>query len=137
MYKIAIILYLTCFSSYILFTRQPDYFDGEKPKAIIHFIKDSATGKSQPLAFYSLDKKTYSVKAAYLFRSFKEGDQVTVIYEASEPEKAAVYSLWGYWITWGELFFSIMLLIVLFRIAIAITKNPSPESLIRQLENKP
>jgi hypothetical protein len=82
MYKIAIILYLTCFSLYILFSRQPDYFDGELTKATIHFIKDSATNKILPYAFYRTDKKDYSVNADYIFRKFTEGEKIDFIYEA-------------------------------------------------------
>jgi hypothetical protein len=58
-------------------------------------------------------------------------------YEAAQPDKAAVYSWWGYWFKWSEILFSLILLIGIFQIAVAITKNPTPESLIEQLESKP
>src|ERR1051326_5280895 len=103
MIKLILILYIICFSVYVLFTRQPDYFDGEKTNATIHFINDSATHQQQSYAFYSVNNITYSISATYLFRSYKEGDQTTVIYEASQPAKGAVYSVWGYWIRWGEI----------------------------------
>jgi hypothetical protein len=137
MYKIAIILYLTCFSLYILFSRQPDYMDGEITKATIHFIKDSATNKIAPYAFYRTDRKNYSVNVDYIFREFKEGEQVDLIYEASQPKLGAVYSWWGYWVTTGEVLFSIGLLIVMFFIATSITKNPTPEAVMEQLNYKP
>jgi len=137
LYKAALILYITCLALYILFSRQPDYFDGEMNVATIHFIKDSTSGNMQAFAVYSTGKKEYSVHADYLFRSFKEGGRVQVIYETSQPEKGAVYSWWGYWITWGEMLFSIVLLVLFYQAAIAITKNPSPEALIQQLEYKP
>lgn len=137
MYKIAIILYLTCFSLYILFSRQPDYFDGEITRATIHFIKDSSADKPDPYAFYRTDKKDYAVKASYLFRKLKEGETVDLIFEASQPKLGAVYSWWGYWITVGEIIFSIALLIAMFFIATAITKNPTPEALIEQLSYTP
>jgi hypothetical protein len=136
MIKLIVVLYVICFGIYILFTRQPDYFDGVTASGTIHFTKDSA-GKSQPYAFYSVNDSTYSVIAAYLFRSYKENDHLTMIYEESEPSKGAVYSVWGYWIRWGEVLFSIAFLIVLFRVAIAITSNPTPEALIKELEGKP
>jgi hypothetical protein len=136
MVKLLIILYVICFGIYILFTRQPDYFNGEKTTSAIHLTKES-TGKILPFAFYSVNDSTYSVNAAYLFRSYKENDHPTVIYEASEPSKGAVYSIWGYWIRWGEVLFSIAFLIVLFRVAVAITSNPTPEALIEELESKP
>lgn len=136
MNKLLIILYLVCFPIYILFSRHPDYFDGELTPATIHFAKDS-TKHLQPFAIYSLEEKTYSINAAYLFRQYNEGENVNVIYEASQPEKGAVYSVWGYWLRWGELLFSILFLAIAYRAAVAITSNPTPESLIEQLENKP
>jgi hypothetical protein len=137
MIKLVIVLYIICFPIYILFSRQPDYFDGEKTIAIIHFRNDSGAHALQPFAFYSVNKETYSINAAYLFRSYNESQIVTVIYEASQPAKGAVYSVWGYWLRWGEIIFSIIFLVVMFRIAVTITSNPTPEALIEQLEEKP
>jgi len=134
--KLIVILYIVCFPVYILFSRQPDYFDGEFTNGTIHFAIDSVK-KLQPYAVYSVDEKKYSANAEYLFKHYKEGENVRVIYEASQPEKGAVYSVWGYWLRWGELLFSILLLVVMYRAAVAITSNPTPESLIEQLEEKP
>jgi len=72
----------------------------------------------------------------YLFRNYQAGDKVTVIYEASQPAKGAVYSWWGYWITWQELIGGILLIILLFQLAKAITQNPTPEALLEQMEFK-
>lgn len=137
MYKIAIILYFTCFSLYILFSRQPDYIDGELTKATIHYIKDSAANKIAPYAFYRTDRQDYSVNVDYIFREFQEGEKVDLIFEASQPRRGALYSWWGYWITTGEVLFSIGLLIVMFFIATSITKNPTPEALMEQMNYKP
>ena len=137
MYKVASILYLTCFSLYVLFSRQPDYLDGEFTKATIHFIKDSTTGKLAPFAFYRTDRKDYLVNVDYIFRKFEEGEKVDLIFEASQPKQGALYSWWGYWITTGEVFFSVGLLIVMFFIATSITKNPTPEAVMEQLNYKP
>ena len=137
MIRIAIILYLTCFSLYILFSRNPDFIDGEITKATIHFIKDSTTNKPEPYAFYKSDRKNYSVKASYIFRHFEEGEKVDVIFETAQPSKGTVYSWWGYWITPGEVLFSIGLLVVMFYIAVSVTSNPTPETLMEQLNYKP
>jgi hypothetical protein len=137
LYKAALILYFTCFGLYILFSRQPDFFDGQRDVATIHFTKDSSSGKLEAFAFYRTDKKDYSINAGYLFRSFTEGEKVPVIYETSQPEKGAVYSWWGYWVNWGEALFSIVLLVLFYQIAIAITKNPSADAQMQQLEYKP
>jgi hypothetical protein len=136
MVKLIIILYIVCFPVYILFSRRPDYFDGEKTTATIHFIDDSAH-QITPHAVYSINKINYSINAAYLFRSYKEGEQVTVIYETSQPAKGTVYKIWGYWIKWGEVLFSVVFLIIMFRVAVAITSNPTPQALMEQLEDKP
>jgi hypothetical protein len=127
---------VVCFPIYVLFSRRPDYFDGELTRGTIHFTNDS-TNQVQPFAVYSVNEEEYSVNAAYIFKHYNEGEVVRMIYEASQPEKGAVYSIWGYWLRWGELLFSILLLVVMYRAAVAITSNPTPESLIEQLENEP
>lgn len=137
MIKFAVILYFICFVLYIFFSRQPDYFDGLRTRGTVHFIKDSAHTTKQPYVFFVDDKKTDSFNAAYLFKSFKEGQTVPVIYESSNPQNAGIYSLWGYWFRWGELLFSIIVLTVGLFATISITSNPTPEALIEQLEDKP
>jgi hypothetical protein len=134
-YKTVLILYIVVFSTYILFSRQPDYFDGEYMPATIHFVKEE-NEKTTPRAFFQLDKKEYNVNASYVFRSLEEGEKHEVIYEKEHPEKAAIYSFWGYWITWQELIGSAVLLILLFQVALKITSNPSPEALIEEIENE-
>lgn len=134
MNKFLITLYLVVFSLYILFTREPDFFDGETGHAIIHFAKDS-TGTTLPFAVYSVGKQEYRINADYAFRSYYAGDKEEVIYNPEAPEKAAVYSWWGYWVTWQELLGSIVLLIVLFQIARSVTRNPTPEGLLSELED--
>ena len=129
-----IILYVVCFGCYILFTRQPDYFDGEKTPATIQFIKNSATGLSVPNAVYNDGRKEHRIDARYIFRQWKNGDTPEVIYETATPEKAAVYRFWGYWISWEELVVSIVLLAGLFGVAVFVTRNPVPEALLEQLE---
>lgn len=134
LYKSITILYLTCFACYILFSRQPDYFDGEKAPAVIHLMQDSAAHTIIPKAVFNDGAKSYAVDARYFLRYPKENDKVEVIYETDKPEKAAVYMFWGYWITWGEMIATVLIYLALFQIAVAVTKNPTPESLIEQLE---
>jgi len=135
MFKFIFVLYLIVFSLYVLFTRQPDFFDGETTPATVHIMKDSA-GKPAPFAFYSDGKGNYRTDARYLFRHSAEGSKCSVIYDPEKPQHAAVYVLWGYWLTWQELIFSSLLIIVLFQIARAITRNPTPEGLISELEDQ-
>ena len=137
MYKTVIILYVVVFVTYILFSRQPDYFDGEITTATIHWQIDSISKQQIPKAVFTNGKDNYAIDARYILRDLPENKNVEIIYETANPSKAVVYSIWGYWITAGEMVASVVLLIVLFQIAIAVTKNPTPESLIEQLEYKP
>lgn len=126
MYRFILIFYIICFGVFILFSRQPDFFDGEFTTGHIHFATDSISGKPVPLAVYFLGKDSFRVRAAYLFRQYTEGEQVPMIYEAARPKEAAVYSWWGYWITWSECLGSVALLVVGILAAKAITHNPAP-----------
>ena len=132
-----IILYLIIFGSYILWTRQPDYFDGEKYPATIQMVKDSATNQLIPKAFYSIGITAYSINVAYPFLSYQAGEKVTVIFESEHPSKASVYRFWGYWLHWEELIGSIIAAIVLFQIAVSITNNPTDAALKEQLDYTP
>lgn len=136
MFKSVIILYVVVFSTYIFFSRQPDYLDGECVKAIIH-IDSCNNNSSNTVAQFFTNGISYKIKAGYLFRNLKEGETVTLIYETAEPQKAKIYSWWGYWITWGEILFSVLLLTASYFVAHSITKNPSPEALQEQLDYEP
>jgi hypothetical protein len=133
MYKIVAVLYFVCFSLYILFSRQPDYFDGELSAATIHWVKDS-TGVTVPMAAFTVGKDAYQVPAAYPLRRVQEGERVRVIFENSDPKKATVYAFWGYWLTWGEALASVVLLLVLFQVAVQVTSNPTAEALAEEQE---
>lgn len=136
MYKGIAFLYFVCFFLYLLYTREPDFFDGETMPAIINWQMDSASQQKIPKAVYEVNKKVYAFDARYLFRSLPENKRVEIIYNSSHPERAALNKWWGYWITWGELLGSIILLIALFQVAVAVTKNPTAEAVLEQLEHK-
>jgi len=55
MYKSIAVLFLVVLATYILFSRQPDYFDGEITDATIHWMKDS-TQNNIPQAVFSIGK---------------------------------------------------------------------------------
>ncbi len=122
---------------YILFTRQPDFFDGEKAPATIQNVYDSVSMKIIPAAVYQAGGTWYHTDARYLFRQTNVGQKVTVIYETATPETAAVYTFWGYWIGWGELLFTVVGYVVLLQIAYAVTTNPNANSLQDQLSYAP
>ena len=137
MYKSITILYLVCFGCYIFLTRQPDYLDGEKSPAIIQWLPDSTSAIKIPKAVFSETGKEYAVDARYFLREWKPGERTEVIYETEHPEKAAVYAFWGYWMSWGEVLATVLMYLALFQIALSLTKNPTPEALLEQLEFKP
>ena len=108
----------------------PDYFDGETVTSIIKI--DDKTGKAS--ASYTIAQKQYQVNADYQLRKLNDGETVELIYNPSKPEMAAVYSLWGYWFTWGELIISVVLLLGLYKLATSITQNPTEQALKDQME---
>ncbi len=132
--KIVIILYLIVFSLYVLFTRQPDFFDGELTAGVIHLVKSNS--QIIPEADFAVGKINYSVDVNYVFRRFTEGEKATVIYDNQNPKNAALYNIWGYWLRWQELLFSLVLIIGLFQVAVQITNNPTPEALLQELEGR-
>lgn len=119
MFKLVFTLYAVCYACFIFYTREPDYFDREIAKATI------AIKNKKAIAFYNVDAKTYSINADYILKSWKNNESTDVIYNPAHPEKACVYSIWGYWFTWGELLLSSVLLFFLYQLALSITKNPA------------
>jgi hypothetical protein len=132
--KAIIPFYIICFSLYVIFTRQPDYQDGEFVPGIIHFIKNNKTQKPEPKAIFSVDNLQDTVNAYYPLRNLKEGEHVNIIYETSQPSKAAVYKWWGYWLQWDELLASVLIPFILLHAAKAITAGPTPEAVVEELE---
>ena len=140
MNKALFFIFIIVFGLYMPFSREPDFIDGLKTPATIHFKPDSVHHKMAPYAEFSLNgQQQYSVAASYLLRSFKEGEQVTVIYENAHPDEGAIYSWWGYWITWKELLFCILGYLLLFQAAKSIVSAPAPEAIqeLRDYEKKP
>ncbi|HEX5153302.1 MAG TPA: DUF3592 domain-containing protein [Parafilimonas sp.] len=133
MFRAIIPFYIICLGLYIFFTRQPDYQDGEFTTGIIRYIKDS-TGKPAAKAIFSAGRNQDTIAAGYSFRHLKEGQTVKIIYETSDPSKAAVYSWCGYWLQWDELLASFLIPLFLFYAAKAITAGPTPEAVVEELE---
>ncbi len=134
MLKAIIPVYIICFALYVLFTRHPDFQDGEITTAKIHFVKDSSGPATVAKAFFNYDNVEYAANTNYPFRNFKEGETVRVIFETSNPSKGAVYSWWGYWIRWDELLASILIPVIFLNAAKAITASPSPKAIKEQEE---
>lgn len=136
MYKSIFILYLVCFGCYLLFTRQPDYFDGIKVPAIVKKERNVSGSDSLLKAVFNTGTMEFSVDPHYPLRKIREGDQLTVIYETGDPAKGKVYAGWGYWWLWDELLLSAVLCFLLFQVAISLTNNPHPEALAEQMDYK-
>ncbi len=128
MIKLLVFLYVLCFPLYVLFTRQPDWFDSVRTPAVIVERNNELVAR-----FHTVSDTLYA-EASYPLRSVKAGDNVEVIYEASQPQYAAVYSTWGYWIKWGEILASLALLFTVYLAAREITAGPDPSAVIDQLE---
>ena len=133
MIKAIIPFYIICVALYILFTRQPDFQDGEFTTGFIHYIKDRSQ-KPEAKAIFSVDKLKDTINAAYPLRNLTEGEKINIIYETSDPSKAAVYSWWGYWLQWDELLACVLIPLILLYAAKAITAGPTPEAVVEELE---
>lgn len=84
---------------------------------------------------YSIAGKKYqsTLEDAWLYST---NEKLQAIVEHEHPAKAKAYCFWGYWLNWRELIGSIIIGVLLFQIAVSITKNPSPEALLEQLNYK-
>jgi hypothetical protein len=131
--KAIIPFYLICVALYIVFSRQPDFQDGEFTIGNIHYIKNSSQ-KKIAAAIFSIGKTRYAINAYYPLRNFSEGQKVKIIYDTSNPSKAAIYKLWGYWLQWDELLASVLIPFILFYAAKAITAGPTPQALLEEMD---
>lgn len=134
MLKNVVIMFLVVYPVYVLFTREPDYFDGEMYRANIHYVYDTVQQKQSAVAVYTIEHRTDTIPADYPFTSFAEGEKVKIIYEAAAPENASLYSVWGYWIRWKEALAFLLMFLFFYLLAVNITSHPTPESLLEELE---
>lgn len=125
MLRLLILIYVVCFGCYVLFTREPDYFDGE----LCHGI-----AKENGYIEYTVGKSTYTINASYVFLKINKGQSYPIIYNASKPKLASLNYWWGYWVRWQELLISAVVLALLFFLSASITQNPTPEAVLEQLE---
>jgi len=133
MIKSAVILFLTCFLLYLPFSRVPDYFDSETAPATI--VKESSVSGVKIMAVYSEYGKEYKLELNNAEYASKIGQKLVVIYELSDPRKAAVSRLWGYWLIPIELAWSFGVFAVLLGIAYATTHRPHPSAIAEQLKD--
>lgn len=129
MYKAVATIYIVCFVCYALFSRVPDYFDGEFIKGVVTNASFSDQKGSPELTIdYRVGSETFHYKTEMWFlKKYKQGDAVEIIYNPSNPSSACIYAFIGYWIKWPELMFTAFFFIILFVSAVFITgKNNTP-----------
>lgn len=132
MYKATIALYLVCFFFYVLFTRKPDYFDGQVVKGTVtqrNYDKKEINPAVNIL--YRVGTDSFLCKAnLFPFGQYKIGERVEVIYDPSQPAIASVYAFFGYWLNWDELLMTAVFFVVFFVAAVFITgKNENSNGL--------
>ena len=104
-------LYLVCLFCYILFSRDPDYFDSEFAQATLIKINDGYAKEEVLYAEFSDGYKKYIVGDFWNhYSGHQPGEKITIIYEPKNPIGAKQYSFWNYWMTIQEFFWSLLLL---------------------------
>lgn len=123
LYKTVAILYTVCFFCYVLFSRIPDYFEGEYVNGVVSTATFSVKDKHPVLAVkYKVGDEEFEYTTnKWFFTSHHKGQAITMIYSPSDPAIAGVYAIIGYWITLNELFFTAIVFIILFIAAVIIT----------------
>jgi len=114
-----------------LFSRVPDYFEGEFIEGVVTKAGFSpALNKPELVVDYKAGSETLHYKTNMWFlTTHKTGEKVTVIYDPSNPSQACIFTFIGYWLKWSELFFSIFFFMALFIAAVFITGKNSTEPL--------
>jgi hypothetical protein len=114
-----------------LFSRVPDYFEGEFIEGVVTKAGFSpALNKPELVVDYKAGSETFHYKTNMWFlTTHKTGEKVTVIYDPSNPSQACIFTFIGYWLKWSELFFSIFFFMALFIAAVFITGKNSTEPL--------
>lgn len=137
MFKILTTVFVVCMIAYLPFSRYPDFFHGEYTSGKVILAKDFASDKAIKMVTYKIDgdSNTYQFKPQYPALR-KVGESVKVIYDTQIPKNAAVYSLFGYWLSLKEMLGIIIGYIALFNIAKAIMSNPDPEAKRQQEEDE-
>jgi hypothetical protein len=128
LFKSAIILYLVGLFCYILFTRVPDYFEGDFIEGVVTKASFSSKGREPELLVdYNVGSETFHYKTNMWFlTTYKTGEKVPIIYDPNNPSEACIYSFIGYWIKWPEVFISAFFFVAFFIAAVFITgKNDS------------
>jgi hypothetical protein len=130
LYKTVLILYLAIFSAYVLFSRVPDYFNGDYIKGTVTKASFSEEKNSPEVVVdYRVGSETFQYKTDMWFlTSYKPGQRVTIIYDPDRPMVSCIYAFIGYWIKWPEIIFTSTFFILLFLVAKSITGENVPNT---------
>jgi hypothetical protein len=113
--------YLGVYSSYVLFTCVPDYFEGEFMKGVVSKVSFSEkTNSAELIVDYNVGKEKLQYKTdMYFQRAYKPGQPAAIIYNPSDPPVSSIYAFIGCWIRWHVLIFtSAFLLFFLLRLGL-------------------
>jgi hypothetical protein len=130
LYKVVIIIYFICFLCYVLFSRVPDYFEGDYTKGVVSKATFSVKDKHPVVIVnYRVGKEELQYTSYMWFlTSYKPGQVIRIIYDPSNPRVASIYSFTGYWVRWPELLITAIVFIVLFIAAVYITGKNNTSS---------
>ncbi len=128
MYQAAAILFIVCFSCYILFTRQPDYFEAEFTPGKV--VLPDTTDIEIKAVEYPVGQEMYTVPIeGWGASQVSNGEKVTVIYNPTIPSEGSLYTFFAYWIKLPELLAGATVFSLLFVSAIFITGKNQPDDL--------
>lgn len=127
MYKFVVLIYIVCFFCYVLFSRVPDYFEGDYVNGVVSKAAFSVKDKHPVVIVnYKVGNEEFQYTSYMWFlTSYKRGQVIRIIYDPSNPPVACIYSFIGYWIRWPELLFTAIVFIILFIAAVFITGKKS------------
>lgn len=130
--RIWLIYWVLFFVVYLPFTREPDFFSSNRTKGIVVSNWEATFGYGRrsethinPIVQYHVDSVAYLFSpddSKNYFGLFKKGEQVTIIYDKSNPRKSAILSLIVYWLDYIEIAMALLVISIL-SILYAAVKN--------------
>ena len=122
----------------MLFSRVPDYFEGEFITGTVlkagFSIKDN---HPVLVVVYKIGNEKFTCTTNKWFLTpHVQGQSITLIYNPSNPVIVSIYAIIGYWINWDELFFTGIVFIILFIAAVIITGKNNVSRLANEEQNR-
>lgn len=111
----------------------PDFFDSERTPATI--VREATSTTTKIVAVYTENGKVYHLELDSATYASQLGKKIELIYELSDPQKATVNKIWGYWLIPVELTWSFGVFSGLLGIAYATTHRPHPSAITEQLKD--